>query len=60
MRTEGLQEALLKTRALEDLENDRLTKMQRVMKAVSLLDLFISRSVYNTTEGVQLHNFAKF
>ncbi|XP_063057820.1 vitellogenin-like isoform X3 [Engraulis encrasicolus] len=35
VRTEGLQEALLKTRALEDLENDRLTKMQRVMKALA-------------------------
>ncbi|XP_063057816.1 vitellogenin-like isoform X2 [Engraulis encrasicolus] len=35
VRTEGLQEALLKTHALEDLENDRLTKMQRVMKVLA-------------------------
>ncbi|XP_042564889.1 vitellogenin isoform X4 [Clupea harengus] len=35
VRTEGIQEALLKTRALQDLEDDRLTKMKRVMKAIA-------------------------
>ncbi|XP_048107993.1 LOW QUALITY PROTEIN: vitellogenin-like [Alosa alosa] len=35
VRTEGIQEALLKTHALEDLEDDRITKMKRVMKAIA-------------------------